>query len=191
EVADFDMGTFVEAFGKNRKKGIEMVADLILQVLLGHPVYLVHTKESIGLPIKEAMSSLFVQETLIHFLRPEQRSLIKGPKESVFDLDSKHLFVLGSKIDAHFFRQLINQCIDDADSFYRLRNELSKILYSFSQMMEILTKDSRSYTDTMLAREISIELPLMPILLKMAESNGVRVNDRIQHDGFGSALRSI
>lgn len=186
-----DMGVLVESFGKDRKKGIDMLADLIIQVLLGNPVFLVHSNESLGLQITEGFRSLFEQNTSLTFLQPQQRESIKGPRESVFDLETKKLYVLGTKMENHFFRQLINQSLDDTRSFVKLRNELSKIMYSFSEMMDLLKQGSKRYTDTALAQEISIDFPLMPILMKMAESNGIRIKDRIQHDGLGSALRSI
>ncbi len=188
---DFDMGVLIDSFGNNRKKGIEIVADLILQALLGNHVYIVHTDIENGTKIATMLKNLFLQETPIVFLQPEQRDQIKGPRESVFDLEAKKLYVLGTKMDAHFIRQLISQSIEDVNSFIKLQNELSKILYSYSKMIDILNSDTKSYTDTLLAREISIDLPLMPILLKMAEGDGIRVKNRVQHDGLGSALRSI
>ncbi len=188
---EMDIGSIVDSFGKNRKKGVEITADIIIQLLLGNPVYLVHTDTAVGFRISNGLQDLFEQDTSLRLLQPNQRQEITGPKETVFDLETKQLFVLGTKMDAHFFRQLIQQCIDDSNSFDRLRNELSKILYSFSKMMALLEQDSKEYSDIALAHEIAIDFTLMPILLKMAESKGIRVKDRVQKDGFGSALRSI
>jgi hypothetical protein len=56
---------------------------------------------------------------------------------------------------------------------------------------KILASVSTVMLDTHLAGEAAIDLMLVPLLLEMAESEGLHLKSRVQQDGLGRAIRSI
>jgi hypothetical protein len=189
--AGLSLGSLVDAFGKSRKIGIDSLGDVLAQIMIRNPVCLVHDDSSIGKVVLENLQRLFArQETSITLVSHEEAKSTRE-RTLVFDLQLTKPLTEGVKMDTRFFRALIKDCLDESNSYYRLRNEVSKILFAYSIVRKRLLWPGEKLLDTQLARESSIDFSLMPVLLKMAESEGINVKLRVEFDGLGRAIRSI
>jgi len=181
----------VDAFGKTHKVGIDALGDVLAQITIGNRVCLVHDDSSIGKVVLANLQRVFAQqETTVQLITHQETRDIPS-NALVFDLQLVKFLTEGVKMDSKFFRTLIKDCLDEANSYYRLRNEVSKILFAYSVVKKKLLWPGEKLLDTQLARESSIDFSLMPVLLKMAESEGINVKMRVEFDGLGRAIRSF
>jgi hypothetical protein len=181
----------VDAFGKSPKIGIDALGDVIAQVIIRNHVYLVHDDSGIGRVVLENLQRVFAeQEISLQLITHRETTGIPG-NALVFDLQLVKFLTEGVKMDTKFFRGLIRDCLDESNSYYRLRNEVSKILFAYSIVKKKLLWPGEKLLDTRLARESSIDFSLMPVLLRMAEGEGINVKLRVEFDGLGRAIRSI
>jgi hypothetical protein len=181
----------VDAFGKTRKVGIDALGDIMAQVIIKNHVYLVHDDPGIGRVVLENLQRLFAQqETSLQLITHRETTGIPA-NALVFDLQLVKFLTEGVKMDNRFFRGLIKDCLDESNSYYRLRNEVSKILFAYSVVKKKLLWPGEKLLDTQLARESSIDFSLMPVLLRMAEGEGINVKMRVEYDGLGRAIRSL
>ncbi len=186
------LDSLVDAFGKGRKNRTDALGDVVAQIMIKNPVYLVHDNPTVGGLVLNNLKQLFAQqETSIRLIKHEQTKSVVGLKPLVFDLQLVKFLTEGVKMDSRFFRALIKDCLDEANSYYRLRNEVSKILFAYSVIRQRLSTSATKILDTQLARESSIDFPLMPVLLKMAEIEGIDVKLKVELDGLGRAIRSF
>ncbi|MDF1540615.1 MAG: hypothetical protein P1Q69_17085 [Candidatus Thorarchaeota archaeon] len=182
----------LDHFGKKSKSATVNLSNFITQMILGNNAYLVETDQSPGKPIAEFISMLFDDQNVsLQTIKTGENEKITGLHPAVFDLERKEFLTEGMNIKTHYFEQLLKGALETPNNILSLQNELSKIFYSYAILREILNADDATHLDTKLARDIAIDMALIPILLKMIESEGINTKDRIEFDGLGRAIRSI
>ena len=182
----------VERFSSNRKNSVEYLARIVVQVMIGNNVYLAHNDISESEVICNNIRLLFAnQEIPLHAIRPGENEKITGLYPVVFDLEAGKFLTDGISAETKHFQLLIKNMLDEEDGHFRLKSELSKILFSYGILRTKLLETRTKYLDTQLAKEASIDVVLIPVLLKMAEMERIDIRDRVTFDGLGRALRSF
>ncbi|NWF95712.1 MAG: hypothetical protein HXY34_06185 [Candidatus Thorarchaeota archaeon] len=184
--------SLVDAFGPKRKDGMKALAHCVAQLILGNTVVLVHDDKVVGSSVQVTLKGLLGGQNVS--LRLIAHSEVAGQDLAgacVFDLQQVRMMQSGRVLDAKHFEQLIKEALEEDNGLFRLRNNLSKVFYSYGQLKEIMPRVRDKILDTALAKEISIELSLIPLLLEMAESQGYDFKRRVEKDALAHAIRSI
>jgi len=190
--SNINLHALIESFGLGTKKNIRVFGNLLMQVLLSNPVYLIHDELSQTSEIIEKIDDLFTNQKLsLKCVTHAEIPNIKDRQPFIFDLqDGKYLYE-GIKVDTKYFENLVKEVMDDKEGSFKLKNELSKIFYSYEKMKYIISTTDRKIKETQLSQDIGIELTLTPLLLRMATSEDIDVKERVESDGMARALRSI
>ena len=85
----------------------------------------------------------------------------------------------GIEIDTSYFERIIKDALDSPNGFSMLKNDYRKLKYSYRRLWELLTAGARVYTTKKLAYLVSIDLSLVPLLLRIAENDGIDVASRV------------
>jgi hypothetical protein len=182
----------IDRFGTKRKKAIENFSKIAVQIMTQRNVYLVTYLDSSGLDLIEKFQLIFEKQGKDPIMiGPGESHKVTGLNHSVFDLKKKKFLIEGSSVDSRYFRQLVNDVMGVPNSHFQLKTELSKILFSYNSLRKQLNELEDRILDTDLARKISIDLFLIPVLLEMARSEGINVDKKIEFDGLGHAIRSF
>ena len=186
------LASLVDSFGKKRKDAAHALAHVVNQLMYHRVVTLVHDDHAAGEAVSSALADLLGgQKASVKVADHANADALSKSSSCIYDLQQARFMKEGKESETRFFEQIIKELADEKDGFFRLRNELSKILFAYDGVMKILAADSGKHLDTKLAHDAAIDLSLFPTLLAMAENDGVEVKSRIERDDIGRAIRSI
>lgn len=181
EASAIDLAEIVSSFGEKKDTAVQSFAQITAQVIVRNPIYLVHTNKGIGRVVKEQLDSLFTeQKTSVDVTSYDELDSVSGMRPTIFDLHYGTFISKGVSIETGYFEQLIQDAIEEPNGFALLQNELSKLMYSYRRLWELLSAGARKYTRNRLAYLVSIDASLIPLLLSIAENDGIDVESRMQ-----------
>jgi hypothetical protein len=176
-----DLMAIVETFGETQDQAIKSFAHISAQLIAGNSVYLIHNNTSIGKVVKDQLRALFrehkISLTVISF---DEIDNVSGMRPTIFDIQYGSFVSEGIVLDTEHFEQLIRDAVGSLNAFNVLMNDYRKLKYSYRRLWELLSAGARIYTRKNLAYLVSIDLSLIPLLLKMAENDGVDVASRVK-----------
>ena len=176
-----DLMTVVSSFGENEDQAIKSFARISAQLIAGNPVYLIHNNISIGKVVKEQLDALFTDQNVASFvISYDALDTVSGMRPTIFDLRHGSFISKGIALDTEHFEQLITDAVGSPNGFSMLKNDYRKLKYSYRRLWELLSAGARMYTHKRLAYLVSIDLSLIPLLLRIAENDGVDVVSRVK-----------
>jgi len=176
-----DLSSIVSSFGEKQDQAIKSFAHISAQLIAGNTLYLIHNNKSIGKVVKDQLDSLFTDHKVSLFvISYDEIDSVSGMRPSIFDLQYGTFISEGMVIDTEHFEQLIGDAIGSLNGFNVLKNDYRKLKYSYRRLWELLSAGARTYTRKKLAYLVSIDLSMIPLLLKMAENDGVDVASRVK-----------
>jgi hypothetical protein len=101
-------------------------------------------------------------------------------RPTIYDLQYGTFISEGIAIDTSHFEQIIKDALDSPNGFSILRNNYHKLKCSYRRLWELLSSGARKYTHKKLAYLVSIDLSLIPLLLRIAENDGVDTASRVK-----------
>ncbi len=196
-VGDLDKGLelglqeLLDLLGGKKKDGLRSLAIILAQALTRRRVTLIHDDRALGTTIVRSIGGLLqTQEPAIALASHEDLRAKDLGKTCIFDLQVGRFLGEGPKVDTKYLEQMIRDLLDEENSYFRLKNDMSKVLYSYGRLRSVLASVP-TILETKLAKEVSADMNLMPVLLEMARSEGVDIKAQVQQDGLGRAIRSI
>ena len=131
--------------------------------------------------MKNQVDALFSDQVVsTSVISYDELDTVSGMRPSIFDLRYGTFISEGIPLDTGYFEQLIGDIIESPNGFSMLKNDYRKLKYSYRRVWELLTAGARMYTRKQLAYLASIDLSMIPLLLKMAENDGVDVDSRMR-----------
>ncbi len=177
----YDLGQVISAFGDKQDAAISSFAQISAQIILGNSLYLIHTNTAIANVVKEQLDALFAeQRTYLFVITYDEIDTVSGMRPTIFDLQYGNFISKGVAMDTVYFEQLINDALSEPNGFSLLKNEFSKLKFSYRRLWELLSAGAKKFTQKRLAYLVSIDESLMPLLLKIAENDGIDVKSRIR-----------
>ncbi len=175
-----DLNSIISSFGEKQEQAIKAFASISAQLIAGNSFYLIHKNKSIGRVIKDQIDSLFTDEKPASFVITfDELDYVTGMRPTIYDLQYGSFISEGISLDTSYYEQIIRDALESPNGFSMLKNEYHKLKYSYRRLWELLSSGARSYTQKKLAYLVSIDLSLIPLLLSMAENDGVDVEDRV------------
>lgn len=176
-----DLGSIISAFGEKQDLAIKSFAHITAQLIAGNTLYLIHNNTSIGRVVKDQIDSLFTDQEVASFvISYDDLDMVSGMRPTIFDLQYGTFISEGLALDTEHFEQLITDAVSVPNGFSVLKNDYRKLKYSYRRLWELLSAGARMYTRKKLAYLVSIDLSLIPLLLRMAENDGVDVASRVK-----------
>jgi hypothetical protein len=176
-----DLMEIVSSFGEKQDEAIKSFAQISAQLIAGNPVYLIHNNTSIGKVVKDQLASLFTEHKIsLSVITYDEIGNVSGMRPTIFDLQYGSFVSEGIVLDTEYFEQLIKGAVGSPNGFSVLKNDYRKLKYSYRRLWELLSAGARTYTIKKLAYLVSIDLSLIPLLLRMAENDGVDVASRVE-----------
>jgi hypothetical protein len=176
-----DLKSIISSFGERQNSAIESFAQIVAQIISGNSLYLIHTNQSIATVVKEQLEALFAeQKTHLFVISYDEIDTVSGMRPTIYDLQYGSFVSKGVAIDTSYLEQLIQEVVNDENGFSVLKNEYSKLMYSYRRLWELLSSGAKMYTRKRLAYLASIDLSLIPLLLRMAENEGIDVASRVR-----------
>ncbi len=176
-----DLGSIISAFGEKQDLAIKSFAHITAQLIAGNTLYLIHNNTSIGRVVKDQIDSLFTDQEVASFvISYDDLDMVSGMRPTIFDLQYGTFISKGLALDTEHFEQLITDAVSVPNGFSVLKNDYRKLKYSYRRLWELLSAGARMYTRKRLAYLVSIDLSLIPLLLRMAENDGVDVASRVK-----------
>ncbi|MHA2423991.1 MAG: hypothetical protein ACXAEF_04340 [Candidatus Thorarchaeota archaeon] len=177
----YDLSSVVSSFGEKQDDAVRSFAQITAQVIVRNHIYLIHANREIGKVVKNQLDALFTdQETSVAVISYDEMDGVSGMRPTIFDLQHGTFVSKGVAIDTEVFESFVGGAIKDVNGFNLLKNEFSKLMYSYRRLWELLSAGARKYTRKRLAYLVSIDQSLMPLLLQMAENDGVDVASRVR-----------
>jgi len=177
----FDLNSIISSFGEKREQAIKSFAHISAQLIAGNSLYLIHNNTSIGRVVKDQIDSLFTEEKPASFVITfDDIDFVTGMRPTIYDLQYGSFISEGIAIDTSYFEQIINDALSSPNGFSILKNEYRKLKYSYRRLWELLSSGARTYTQKKLAYLVSIDLSLIPLLLRIAENDGVDITSRVK-----------
>ncbi len=175
-----NLSSIISSFGEKQDQAIKSFAEISAQLIAGNTLYLIHNNISIGKVVKDQLDSLFTDQKVSSFvISYDDIGDVSGMRPAIFDLQYGSFISEGIALDTEHFEQLIRDAIGSLNGFNILKNDYRKLKYSYRRLWELLTAGARVYTRKRLAYLVSIDLSLIPLLLRMAENDGVDVASRV------------
>jgi len=177
-----DLKMIISSFGEKQEQAIKAFAHISAQLIAGNTLYLIHQNKSIGEVVKDQISALFIDEKPSLFVITfDEIDYVSGMRPSIYDLQVRSFISKGIEIDTSHFEKIIIDALDRPNGFSILKNDYHKLKYSYRRLWELLTVGARTYTKKKLAYLVSIDLSLIPLLLRIAENDGVDVASRVKN----------
>ncbi len=177
----YDLGSVVSSFGEKQDIAVTSFAQITAQIIVRNNIYLIHTNRDIGKVVNTQLDALFTdQETSLAVISYDEMDGVSGMRPTIFDLQYGTFISKGIAIDTDVFEQFVRDALEDINGFNLLKNEYSKLMYSYRRLWKLLSPGTRKYTRKRLAYLISIDQSLMPLLLQIAENDGVDVASRVR-----------
>ncbi|MHA1637387.1 MAG: hypothetical protein ACTSUO_04660 [Candidatus Thorarchaeota archaeon] len=184
EDVQHDLKSIIGSFGDKQDDAISAFTQITTQIIAGNSLYLVHNNRSIGNVVKEQLDALFTdQKTALFVISNDEMDTVSGMRPVIFDLQYASFVSKGLVIDTAYFEQLVKDAQKSQNGFSVLKNEFSKLMFSYRRLWELLSSGVKKYSPKRLAYLVSIDKSLMPLLLKMAENDGVDVQSRLREWG--------
>ena len=176
-----DLNSIISSFGEKQEQAIKSFAHISAQLIAGNSLYLIHKNKSIGKVVKDQIDSLFTDEKPSSFVITfDEIDYVTGMRPTIYDLQYGTFVSEGISIDTSYYEQIIRDALENPNGFSMLKNDYHKLKYSYRRLWELLSSGARSYTQKKLAYLVSIDLSLIPLLLRMAENDGVDVAARVK-----------
>ncbi len=176
-----DLNTIIGSFGEKQEEAIKAFAHISAQLIAGNTLYLVHKNKSIGRVVKDQIDSLFTDEKPASFVITfDDLEYVAGMRPTIYDLQYGAFISEGVAIDTSYFEQIITDALASTNGFSMLKNDYHKLKYSYRRLWELLSSGARTYTRKTLAYLVSIDFKLIPLLLKIAENDGVDIASRVK-----------
>ncbi len=176
-----DLNTIISSFGEKKELAIKRFAHISAQLIAGNTLYLIHNNKSIGRVVKDQIDSLFIDEKPSSFVITfDDIDYVTGMRPTIYDLQYGSFISEGIDIDTSYFEKIIKDALDNPNGFSILKNDYHKLKYSYRRLWELLTAGQRVYSPKKLAYLISIDLSLIPLLLRIAENDGIDVSSRVK-----------
>lgn len=176
-----DLSSIISSFGEKQDQAINSFAHISAQLIAGNTLYLIHNNISIGKVVKDQLDALFTDHKVSLFvISYDDIDSVSGMRPSIFDLQYGSFVSEGMTLDTEYFEQLIKDAIGSMNGFNVLKNDYRKLKYSYRRLWELLSAGARTYTRKKLAYLVSIDMSMIPLLLKMAENDGVDVASRVK-----------
>ncbi|MHA2026352.1 MAG: hypothetical protein ACW98U_10675 [Candidatus Thorarchaeota archaeon] len=176
-----DLKSVVSSFGEKQEQSIPVFAKISGQLIAGNSLYLVHNNTSIGKVVKDQLDTLFPEQKSSSFvISYDDLDMVVGMRPSIFDLQYGSFISEGVQLETTYFESLITDALSSPNGFSVLKNDYRKLMYSYRRLWELLSSGARMYTRKRLAYLVSIDLAMIPLLLKMAENDGVDVDSRVR-----------
>lgn len=176
-----DLQSVISSFGESDDSATKSFAQIIAQVIAGNSLYLIHNNKSIGKVVKDQLESLFTeQKTSLTVISYDEIDTVYGMRPAIFDIRYGNFISEGVAIETDYFEQLVKDAIGSPNGFSLLKNEFSKLMFSYRRLWDLLTTGAKKYTRKRLAYLVSIDDSLMPLLLQMAENDGIDVASRVR-----------
>jgi hypothetical protein len=181
ELPEHNLESVVSAFGDREESAVEALAMIIVQIMIRNSVYLLHKNLEIGKVVEQQLEALFAkQDSSLHVISFEDLERVEGMRPSIFDLQTGRFVSEGAPLDAEYFEELVYQGLEDEAGFSGLRAELSKLTFSYRRICDLLSTGAKRYRIANLARLAQINKSVIPLLLRMAEAEGVDVESRVK-----------
>jgi hypothetical protein len=181
ESSDHNLDSVVSAFGDRQESAVEALAMIIVQLMIRNSVYLLHKNLDIGRVVEQQLEALFAkQDSSLYVISYDDLESVEGMRPSIFDLQTGRFVSEGAPLDAEYFEELVYQGLEDEAGFSGLRADLSKLTFSYRRICDLLSAGAKRYRIDNLARLAQIKKSLMPLLLRMAEAEGVDVDSRVR-----------
>jgi hypothetical protein len=176
-----DLKSIVSSFGEKQEQAITVFAKISGQLIAGNSLYLVHNNTSIGKVVKDQLDALFPEQKSASFvISYDDIDLVSGMRPSLFDLQYGTFISEGIALETKHFESLIGDALSSPNGFSILKNDYRKLMYSYRRLWELLSSGARMYTRKRLAYLVSIDLAMIPLLLRMVENDGVDVESRVR-----------
>jgi hypothetical protein len=176
-----DLNSIISSFGDKQDLAIKAFAHISAQLVAGNSLYLIHKNKSIGRVVKDQIDSLFTDEKPASFvITMDEIEYVTGMRPTIYDLQYGAFVSEGISIDTSYFERIITDALDSPNGFSMLKNDYHKLKFSYRRLWELLTAGARTYTHKKLAYLVSIDLSLIPLLLRIAENDGVDVASRVK-----------
>jgi hypothetical protein len=176
-----DLGSVISTFGEKEAIAIENFAQITAQIIAGNFLYLIHNNRSIAKVVKDQLDDLFTgQKSSLFVITYDEIDTVSGMRPTLFDLQYGSFISKGVNIKTEHFERIIKEILNDPNAFSLLKNEYRKLMYSYKKLWGLLSSGARTYTHKKLAYLISIDQSLLPLLLRMAENDGVDVASRVK-----------
>ncbi|MHA1908132.1 MAG: hypothetical protein ACW98Y_12605 [Candidatus Thorarchaeota archaeon] len=177
----YELTSVVSSFGEKEDVAVKAFAQITAQVIVRNHIYLIHANRDIGKVVENQLDALFTdQETSLAVISFDEIDGVSGMRPTIFDLQHMTFISKGVSIDTNVFEQYVGDALKDINGFNLLKNEFSKLMYSYRRLWELLSAGARKYTRKRLAYLVSIDQSLIPLLLQMAENDGVDVASRVR-----------
>ncbi|MFW9806627.1 MAG: hypothetical protein ACFFFK_07860 [Candidatus Thorarchaeota archaeon] len=177
----FDLSTIISSFGDKQEEAIKTFAHISAQLIAGNSLYLIHQNKSIGRVVKDQIDSLFTEEKPSSFVITfDDLDYVTGMRPTIYDLQYGTFISEGISIDTSYYEQIIKDALGSKNGFSILKNDYHKLKFSYRRLWELLSSGARTYTRKKLAYLVSIDLSLIPLLLRMAENDGVDIASRVK-----------
>ncbi len=189
---ELTLPSLIDLFGPRKKDALSTFARVLAQLLFRQTVLLIHDDPTISGTLYSTISGLFGGQSISLYVKDHASSeKLVGESNCVYDVQAMRFISVKTDFSSRFLEPLTKDIIDEPDGLFRLRNELSRLFYSYRRLKQILSSTTGKLLDTRLARDIAIDFAMLPMLFSMAESEGLAIKDRIEKDALGAALRSI
>ena len=176
-----DLTSIISSFGDKQEQAIKAFAHISAQLIAGNTLYLIHKNKSIGRVVKDQIDALFTDEKPASFVITfDDLEYVTGMRPTIYDLQYGTFISEGIAIDTSYFEQIITDALDSPNGFSMLKNDYHKLKFSYRRLWELLSSGARMYTHKKLAYLVSIDLSLIPLLLRIAENDGVDVASRVK-----------
>ena len=176
-----DLSSVISSFGQKEEVAIKNFAQITAQIIAGNFLYLIHNNRSIGKVVKDQLDALFTgQKSSLFVITYDEIDTVSGMRPTLFDIQYGSFISKGVDIETEHFERIITEILSNSNAFSLLKNEYRKLMYSYKKLWGLLSSGARSYTRKKLAYLVSIDQSLLPLLLKMAENDGVDVASRVK-----------
>ncbi len=176
-----DLNSILSSFGEKQDQAIKSFAHISAQLIAGNSLYLIHDNTSIGKVVKDQLDSLFTDQNVSSFvISYDDIDLVSGMRPTLFDLQYGTFISEGIALDTEYFEELIKEAVASPNGFSMLKNDYRKLKFSYRHLWELLSTGTRTYTRKRLAYLVSIDLSLIPLLLRIAENDGIDVASRVK-----------
>ncbi|MEM2142917.1 MAG: hypothetical protein QXS20_04925 [Candidatus Thorarchaeota archaeon] len=190
--AAFDLSDVLGLLNERQKDAIKVLGLMLTQAVTGRQVVCVHSERDTARGLVDMIRQLFSGQSVN--IIPASHKEMEGQVLKdicVFDMVSRRFIAEGPRTDTSYLSKVIEDVLAGENAYAQLKSEVSRILYAYENMKQILTSTDKPITDTRLATEVSIDLSLVPVLLDIAEGQGLKLRDKVLRNGLGRAIRSI
>ncbi|MHA1929687.1 MAG: hypothetical protein ACTSV2_14035 [Candidatus Thorarchaeota archaeon] len=181
--------SLVDLFGKKRKNAILVFSRIVAQILMKGSVYIVHDDPSTALTVIERLQDFFSTEAGIFSTTHDQVKEL-NPSACVYSIQVDKFMSEGNTTKTKVLEKLVKESLDDESSFFRFKLDLSKLIFAYTKVKQILIEEKGNIEDIKLAKMAMIELANIPFLLELAESEGINISN-IQYNGLGRVARGF